>query len=312
MKSLFRRFTASFLVLMLLFASVCFTATAAADEFPNTHINTGNQRIDIIEIAKTQVGFREGPHNDTKYGSWYGLPNQPWCAMFVSWCARQAGIPTDILRNCAVAAPDYGYFDIPYYDGEEYTPQTGDLFFTKTFSHVGLVYYVDGEYCYTIEGNTNIDGSNEGIGVFIRTRKISDYYFGVPDYNYKSQQTHQCDKSSCISVESAHPHYSNYLCSVCKAITPDYSSFNYADKCIDCAKNHHRGYVGDCDGDRIVTIKDATAIQKHIAQVALIPDNYLGFADADTDTVLTIKDATAIQKHIAGIDTGYPIGVAVT
>ncbi len=308
MKSLTFKILSSLLVLIFLLSSVVFTVNADTDEFENTHINTGIQRIDIVEVAKTQVGFREGPHNDTKYGSWYGLPNQPWCAMFVSWCARQAGVPTDILRNCAIAAPDYGYFDIPYYDGAEYTPQTGDLFFTKTFSHVGLVYYVDGEYCYTIEGNTNTDGSNEGIGVFIRTRKISDYYFGVPDYNYKSQQEHICDKSSCIKYESAHPHYSCYLCSVCKAINPDYSTFNYADNCTQCEENHVRGYYGDADGDRIITIKDVTAIQKHIAGTETLLDNMVALSDVDADLTLTIKDATSIQKYIAGINTDYSIG----
>lgn len=301
--------TVSIVIMLFVFlSSMSFTVGVQADEYENTHINTGNQRIDIVEIAKTQVGFREGPHNDTKYGTWYGLPNQPWCAMFVSWCARQAGVPKDILRNCAIAAPDDGYFSIPYYDGADYTPQTGDLFFTKTFSHVGLVYYVDGEYCYTIEGNTNLDGSNEGIGVFIRTRKISDYYFGVPDYNYKSQQEHQCDKSSCIHYETAHPHYSCYLCSVCKAINPDYSTFNYADNCTQCEENHVKGYFGDSDGDRVITIKDATAIQKHIAESVTLFGSALLFADADEDEVITIKDATVIQKYIAGIDTGYPVG----
>lgn len=312
MKPLVKKIISSVLMLIILLASVSFTVFADTDEFENTHINTGNQRIDIIEVAKTQVGFREGPHNDTKYGTWYGLPNQPWCAMFVSWCARQAGVPKDILRNCAIAAPDYGYFDIPFYDGEDYTPQTGDLFFTKTFSHVGLVYYVDGEYCYTIEGNTNIDGSNEGIGVFIRTRKISDYYFGVPDYNYQSQQTHKCDKASCLHYESAHPHYSCYLCSVCKAINPDYSTFNYSDNCSECSENHVRGYLGDADGDRLITIKDVTAIQKHIAGTLYLLDNVIVMSDVDSDSVLTIKDATLIQKHIAGITTGYPIADPVS
>ena len=57
------------------------TASAA---YENTYTNTGNQRDDIIGVAKTQIGYREGNNNDTKYGDWYGLPNQPWCAMFIS------------------------------------------------------------------------------------------------------------------------------------------------------------------------------------------------------------------------------------
>ena len=154
-----------------------------AASYANTYSNTGKHRADIIGVAKTQIGYREGSNNDTKYGDWYGLPNQPWCAMFVSWCARQAGIPKSVLKNSAIAAADAGYFDIPYYDGNSYIPESGDLFFTKEWTHVGLVYYVDGNYFYTIEGNSNNSGSSEGIGVFSLRRKISDYYFGVPNYN---------------------------------------------------------------------------------------------------------------------------------
>src|SRR3712207_8950822 len=28
----------------------------------------------------------------SKYGAWYGLDGNSWCAMFVSWCANEAGI----------------------------------------------------------------------------------------------------------------------------------------------------------------------------------------------------------------------------
>ncbi len=151
--------------------------------YENTHINTGNHRIDIIAVAETQLGYREGTNNDTKYGTWYGMKNQPWCAMFVSWCARQAGVPTNILKNSARANASSSCFNIPYKHGSEYTPQKGDLFFTESWSHVGLVHSVDGAYFYTIEGNSNNSGSSEGIGVFKLRRKISDYYFGIPAYS---------------------------------------------------------------------------------------------------------------------------------
>ena len=168
------------LVVVMLVGAIPLSASAA---YENTYTNTGNQRDDIIGVAKTQLGYTEGANNATKYGTWYGLPNQPWCAMFISWCARQAGISKDILQNSAVAAPDAKYFNIPYYDGASYTPQKGDLFFTKSWSHVGLVYYVDGSYFYTIEGNSNTTGSSEGTSVVTNRRKISNFYFGVPNYN---------------------------------------------------------------------------------------------------------------------------------
>ncbi len=64
------------------------------------------------------------------------------------------------------------------------------------------------------------------------------------------------------------------------------------------------GIIGDANGDDEVNIKDATAIQKHLAMLELIADERIQFADADGDDVLTIKDATVIQKCIAGIVEG--------
>lgn len=172
----------SFIIAVAVVFSLLSPVTFAANEYPNTYANTGNYRKDIIGVAATQLGYREGSNNDTKYGDWYGLPNNPWCAMFVSWCANQAGIPTTILKKSSVASPGSSYFDIDYYGASEYTPVPGDLFFTKSFSHVGLVYSVDGNYFYSLEGNSNGSGSNEGDGVVSIRRSISNYYYGVPEY----------------------------------------------------------------------------------------------------------------------------------
>ncbi len=303
--SIFRVSVAVFVIFAVLMSV---GAGASAKSFANTHKNTGDYRRDIVEIAKTQVGYREGDNNDTKYGTWYGLPNQPWCAMFVSWCARQADIPTSILRNCAIAAPDEGYFSIPYYDGADYTPQSGDLFFTKTFSHVGLVYYIDGEYFYTLEGNTNDTGSSMGIGVFLNRRLISDYYFGVPDYYNEKNADHICDKVVATYDEAMHPHFTCYECSVCKKITPDYSTYNFDVTCIECNPSAGTVLSGDADLSGSVDIKDVTALQKYIAGIINLSDKGLALGDTDQSGDITIKDATAIQKYLAGMDTGYPVG----
>lgn len=51
-------------------------------------------RTKIIQIAKQELGTKESPANSnkTKYGKWYGLDGNAWCAMFVSWVFDQAGI----------------------------------------------------------------------------------------------------------------------------------------------------------------------------------------------------------------------------
>ena len=68
------------------------------------------------------------------------------------------------------------------------------------------------------------------------------------------------------------------------------------------------GILGDANEDSNVNIKDATAIQKHIAGLATLTETGTKLADVDASTIVNIKDATAIQKHIAGLDTGFPIG----
>ena len=182
---------------------------------------TGNQREDIINVALSQVGYREGSYsgdysgaydasynNYTEYNYWYnnyvnsGMPvggsYAPWCATFVSWCARRAEIPTSVIQNSTIAGRRSNGFNVVFYSGSStlasdsdndsyfmgynYTPQKGDLFFTRSWSHVGLVVSCDGTYVTTVEGNTNNDGSADGFGVFVRTRYVGDLYFGVPTY----------------------------------------------------------------------------------------------------------------------------------
>ncbi len=59
--------------------------------------------------------------------------------------------------------------------------------------------------------------------------------------------------------------------------------------------------LGDANTDGDVNIKDATAIQKHIANIEFLTENGLAVADYNDDKYVNIKDATAIQKFIAGI-----------
>ena len=48
------------------------------------------QAAAVIAAAKSQVNYKEGVNNDSKFGAWYGMNHQSWCAMFVSWCFDQA------------------------------------------------------------------------------------------------------------------------------------------------------------------------------------------------------------------------------
>ena len=58
---------------------------------------------------------------------------------------------------------------------------------------------------------------------------------------------------------------------------------------------------GDVDDDGKISIKDATAIQKHVANLIVIDDEMFACADTDKDGKITVKDATRIQKFLASI-----------
>lgn len=61
------------------------------------------------------------------------------------------------------------------------------------------------------------------------------------------------------------------------------------------------GLMGDADTDGVVNIKDATLIQKHLAQLESISETGLSLADANRDSDISISDATTIQKFVAGL-----------
>ena len=210
-----RKVMALALLVVLLVSLVPMQVQAA---YENTYTNTGNQRADLIGVALTQVGYQEGPGNgvwgnQTKYGEWAGHPNTEWCGWFVSWCARQAGIPTSVLQTCGRASPS-GFGISSYFSSSQRTPQPGDLFFKKNFGHVGIVYYVDGNYFYTLEGNTSTSGW-EGTSVMSRRRALNEFYFASPAYtsdsgsSAPSGHTHSYQKN----YESSHPHKGYNKCS---------------------------------------------------------------------------------------------------
>ncbi|MDE5780551.1 MAG: peptidoglycan-binding protein [Lachnospiraceae bacterium] len=144
-----------------------------------TNVNlTGNKRTDIVNIAKSQVGYHEGNSasdisgtgtgsgNYTEYGRWYGMQDM-WCAMFVSWCANLAGVSTSVIPKHALTVEglqkfkDWGraYSRSSVASGS-YTPQAGDIIYFKdsgtsaATNHVGIVTKYSGSTVYTIEGNS--------------------------------------------------------------------------------------------------------------------------------------------------------------
>lgn len=64
---------------------------------------------------------------------------------------------------------------------------------------------------------------------------------------------------------------------------------------------------GDTDFDSRITVRDATALQKHIAKIITLSDDALYFGDVNGSGDITISDATTIQKYIANIIDIFPV-----
>lgn len=137
--------------------------------------------MDIIDIAIKEIGYQEQGTNQTKYGKWFGMNGAPWCHMFVSWCANQAGISSGIVPKTASTTTGMNWFKQKgkfKYKGS-YTPKRGDIIYFKTGrSHVGIVEYVKNGQVHTVEGNSGNRVKRRSYALSEKT--ITGY--GVPSY----------------------------------------------------------------------------------------------------------------------------------
>lgn len=136
----------------------------------------------MVNVAKHELswGFQEDNDNNiTPYGQWYGMNGQPWCAMFVSWCAKQAGI-LEGESSAATVVPRFAYCPAGaawykargrfFYSNSGYKVCAGDTIFFRsqndnTVAHTGIVVSAGTSTITTIEGN-----ASNGV-----RRKIYDY-----------------------------------------------------------------------------------------------------------------------------------------
>lgn len=150
----------------------------------------------MVAKAESQIGYKESPagSNNTKYGKWYGMNYEPWCAMFVSWCANEIGESKNVgkFAYCPYWV-DWFKERGQWLDRSE-KPRPGDIIFFsngKRACHVGIVKERLGtDYVQTIEGNTSASSDDNGGAVMERKRAYgkrgSSWFimgFGRPDYS---------------------------------------------------------------------------------------------------------------------------------
>ena len=176
----------------------------ASAAYENTWTNTGNQRRDIVEIAKTQIGYHEGSlegttngsNNYTKYNvDLYkidGSYNYMWCQSFIAWCAKQAGVPSSEIKRTAGTIDAMDFFKSKgTWKGRDYTPQSGDIIYFYSSSsnsgyHVGIVSDVSNGQINTIEGNYSNKVATHSVALF----SSSIVGYGCPNYSYDKAPTY--------------------------------------------------------------------------------------------------------------------------
>ncbi len=139
--------------------------TATAATAPVGAVGPGGVGQRMVQIASAEVGQSEQPpgSNDSARIAQYrsataGNPGPgPWCAYFVSWVARQAGVPLgDQGQGFGSVDALYSWAQQTgraYTPGSGRTPQPGDLIVFH--EHIGLVESVDANgTIHTIEGNS--------------------------------------------------------------------------------------------------------------------------------------------------------------
>ena len=142
----------------------------------------GEGNAAMVAVAQSQIGSVGGE----PYWSWWGLDYRvEWCAMFVSWCADQCGyLDSGVLPKMEGVLPFIDWFrERCQWQDCDYKPIPGDIIFFDwegdgVANHVGIVEKVDGDFIYTIEGNTD-DQCRENRYYLISTPIFG---YGLPQY----------------------------------------------------------------------------------------------------------------------------------
>lgn len=190
----------------------------------------------VIEIAKAEIGYLEkasnsnldsktlnaGRNNYTKYardldnipGFYNGKKNgYPWCDCFVDYCFVEAYGVDNAKRLLCQPNKSLGagcQYSMNYYKTKgqlKTTPKIGDQIFFKDASgevnHTGLVYNVDGNYVYTIEGNTSSDSGVVANGGSVCAKKYSLNYGRIAGYGRPSYDETPSNKVSVLEWQKA-------------------------------------------------------------------------------------------------------------
>lgn len=154
--------------------------------------------VDIVNVAIKQVGFYGGTTDANPYGEWYGIPNEPWCAMFVSWCFAQVNashlVAAQTPKGFSYCPAGLTWFQKNGQVVDKYSGQPGDLVFFSwagngVADHVEIIQAASKDGITTIGGNTGPEhmtnaSQYDGHGVYQRHRAYL-YVLAIVRPNYE-------------------------------------------------------------------------------------------------------------------------------
>lgn len=161
---------------------------------------TNSLLSDALNIAISQIGVMENPPGSNRgkkveeYLASIGLGGGFfWCAAYVYWCFNKAAEnqvrKNPVLRtgHCMTHWRDTSAKKILTADAinKPSLIKPGQIFIINTggsHGHTGIIESIDGGFIHTLEGNSNPQGSSNGIGVFRNTRKVSKINRGFLEY----------------------------------------------------------------------------------------------------------------------------------
>ena len=137
----------------------------------------------LLAICASNLNYTETGDNDTKFGKWFGLNNQPWCAM----SASKMYFDNDCIKSVSDKAKGYASCDawLKYLTkNNQLVPigqaQPGDLVFYQFDTdaqpdHVGIVksHNKKLKYLQVYEGNTSsgkTGSQSNGGGYYLKKR----------------------------------------------------------------------------------------------------------------------------------------------
>ena len=197
-----------------------------------------------------------------------------------------------VFKTDALGA-DYRIFYVP--DGSANTPDANTanwtLLYEGTADYTGYICadiedfeYSDSEGSVAVEIDTSSVGGNSTIGVGEWLTSSTDYVF-INESQHGESYLMQDGQITDV-MDWYHDNLDDDIGGtfVIKAVT---------------VKDYSPTLLGDVDRNGVVTIRDVTEIQRHLAEFITLTGINAANADYDGDGEITINDATKIQRFLA-------------